>query len=449
MPLVNQTYDFIDNYFLAQIKNNPVLKDFENDLGLGLISKSLEFKINRTLEEIQKEIRELYYPQYETTLLAQMMYKVGYLRFKKPLEVYADVVSDEDVLLPRHTRFSDGVDVYYLPYEIFLPANVTTKINLTLQDVYKFDVTVDEGTVFFKIPTNYTYKDLVGANIFRGEEQLVYSQNFVKMEADYTYEIIHDGTFQLCVLLENKRGLNIQKGDNLTVELIISSDTQEPPENLNIIESGFDMVSPCSNVTLKSNYKPYMSLDEISDMLRYGRKNIGDICLNEDYRQFILQNFAEIYQLKVWQEKEEEEESGTGISHINKVFLSYIKYDGTTGDIGLDTRITQYVQEQIYGKEVVIRDALIFPLSVTITIETNDIFDDSLEQTIKNNISGYYDDIHEPITNDIIYGKTFKVLSENLKFFSLTTFLSDKGAYENRKYFKIHPNDITITFSRF
>jgi hypothetical protein len=376
------------------------------------------------------------------------MYRVGYLRFKKPLEVYADVISSEDVLLPRYTRFSDGVDVYYLPYEIFLPANVSTKISLTLQDVYSFSTSVSESTLYFKIPTNYTYKDLVGANVYRNGEQLKYSQNFVDMEADYTYEITSDGKFQLCILLKNYRGMNIEVGDTLDVEIIVSTDTTEAPENLNIIESGFTSVSPCSNVVLKSNYKPYMSLDEMADMIRYGRKNIGDICLNEDYVQFIYKNFSEIFKLKVWQEKEEEEENGTAISSINKVFVSYLKWDGTTGDIELDSRIIQYVQEQIYGKEVIVRNALVFPLQVTVLIETNDIFDNSLEQTIKNSVSGYYDDIHTPINNDVIYAKTFDVLRENLKYFTLSTSLSDKGAYENRKYFNIKPADVTVTFSR-
>jgi len=449
IPLVGQSVgsDFIDDYFLGLIKQDPTLSEFQYDLGLGLISKSLDFKIGTTLAEIQKEVRELFYPQLETTLLAHLLYKVGYIRFKKPLEVYADVVSTQSTWLARNTRFSDGIDVYYLPYSVYLPANVTTKISLSLQDIHSFDVQVSDATLFFKIKTNVNYKQLVGANVFKDNNLLEYSQNFVSMTSEVSYEIKQDGLIEVCILLNNNRANRISQGDTLKVEIITSSDTQQTPEALNIIESGYDYVQPCSNVALKSNYKAPMTLDEMKDMITYGRKNLGDICLNEDYLQFIHGNFPEIMQLKVWQEKEEEEEVGAIMSHINKVFLAYVKWDGTTGDRDLDSRITSYVQEKIYGKEIWIRDAKIYPLDAIIEIETDDVYDASLRQTIQNEIAGYYDDIHNKINKDVVYSKTFEILRENLRQFTLTTSVSDKGVYENRKFYTIVPADVDVIFS--
>jgi len=437
----------IDEYFLNLIRADDRLKDFEYDFGIGLISKSLDFKINTTLATIQNEIKELYYPTLERNLLAHLMYKVGYIRFKKPLQIRATLLSNDDIELDKDYRFSDGKDLFLLDNSIKLEAGIETDVTLTLKEKYTLNnVEIKESNLFFKIPLNVTYKELVEFEVYKDGIKLEYSQNFVKDEADVSIEIIEDGTLQLVVMLHNENGLNLDNGDTLNVNYYVSTDTKICPDNLAIIEDG-DYNLVCKNLKVESNYQSPMSLQDMADMIKYGRKNLGDICLNEDYRQFIFKNIPNLKALKVWQEREENlEYYDPNISNINKVFCAYITQDDKTYDEKINKDIQNFIFNELYGKEVVIKEANLIQLNVTIIIKTDESYSDTLVNSIKNQIIGLYDDLHTKIDEDTIYRKTFELLVKNMNIFSLSVFLSEKGDYRNNKFFEIKSENINIAF---
>ena len=438
----------IDEYFLNLIRADDRLKEFEYDFGLGLISKSLDFKINTTLTTIQNEIKELYYPTLERNLLAHLLYKVGYIRFKKPLQVKTTLLSDDDVDLDKDDRFSDGKDLYLLDDSISLEADKETEVTLTLKEKYTLDeVEIKDSTLFFKIPlNNVTYKELVNFEVYKDDKKLIYSQNFVKDESEVSIEIINDGTLQLVILLHNEKALNLDNGDKLKVNYYLSTDTKICPTNLAIIEDG-DYNLVCKNIKVNKNYQSPMSLNDMAEMIKFGRKNLGDICLNEDYRQFLYKNINNLKELKVWQEREENKEyNNPSISNINKVFCSYITTDNETYNEEINKEIKNFIFNELYGKEVIIREANLIQLNLSVIIKTNDSYSETLSNTIKNEIVGIYDDLHTKIDENIIYRKVFEILVKNLKVFSLNVYLSDKGHYKNNKFFELKSENINIAF---
>jgi len=435
-----------DEYFLSLIRSDDRLKDFENDFGLALISKSLDFKINKTLAVINDNIKEMYYPTLESTLLANLLYRVGYIRFKKPMKLSVNIVPNEDYTLAKYTRFSDGKDLYLLDNETNILANTDNEIQLTLLERIELGVkNVENSNLYFKIELGVSYKDLVSFDVLIDEKPLKYSQNFIDLESELSIETDLDGMLSLVVLLGNESANNIKNGDELDVSYTITTDTKEAPNGISIITSGYDTV--CKDIKVIENYTPPLSITEMQNMIKFGRKNIGDICINEDYKQFILKNIGNIAHLKTWQEKEENEEyNSSSISNINKVFVSYITQDNKTLDEYTSSQIQKLIYNNLYGKECIIRESIIVDLSVSIVIKTQDNYSNLAYDNIKNSIVGVYDDLENKISEKTIYADIFKTIHNMFDVFELNVYLSDKGTYKNAKFFNVSSENISISF---
>ena len=104
----------VKDYLEDLINKDALFEGLENDIGIQLIREVLEYKVNEALNENVNEVNELYYPQSEIILLAMLMYKIGYLRFKKPLQIKASLTSNDDVILDGETRFTNGESVFFL-----------------------------------------------------------------------------------------------------------------------------------------------------------------------------------------------------------------------------------------------------------------------------------------------------------------------------------------------
>ena len=118
-----------------------------------------------------------------------------------------------------------------------------------------------------------------------------------------------------------------------------------------------------------------MTIKEMQDMVKYGKQSLGDLVMNEDYRQLLIRNVDNLIDAKVWQEQEEFEETGIqDTANINKIFISYIEDNGTASLNSDDTenKIIKTIQDLLYGKPVVVRDVSIKPISVTLTITTTE-----------------------------------------------------------------------------
>ena len=237
----------------------------------------------------------------------------------------------------------------------------------------------------------------------------------------------------------NKDGLNIKLGDVLSVKIITAPDTIEVPSNLAIIESGYNVAIPL--ISKHESHTSPMSILEMQDMVKFGRKNNGDIVVNEDYRQFIKLAVGGIEEVKVWQEREETLEVGYQIENINKVFVSYI---GTDNNTSLNSEIINTIQTHIYGKPVTIKEAIVVPINVSVVITTEEGVGSATQYKIKDAIKGYYDDRHRALEQGKLYGAVYKVVSEDLNDFTIDVSSTDKGLYKNRNFFHISDENISI-----
>jgi hypothetical protein len=434
-----------DKYFLDLIENDPKLKDFKNDLGLALISKSLDYKIKSTQQIISDEIKENYYPTQQITLLAYAMYRIGYFRFKKPIKLNLQCMSDDTVILPAGSRFSDGESLYLTENDYAFTADEEQTIVVTQAEKYTKQVTIDNGLIYFYVPLNTTYDKFTKVEVKKGDKILTYSQNFVKFESDYSYEIDIEGNFQLVFLLNNENGANLQKGDTLDITFYVSNNVSIVPNNMGLVENGYNLV--VNNVSLNQAFEPFFNKEEMKQLIKYGRRNIGDIILNEDYRQFIYKNVAGLQLLKVWQENEENKQNGYELTNINKVFCCYITKDDKVNDFNINKNIINTVQKHIYGKEVVIRTTEIKDLYLNVLIKTNEKYATGLVEIIKNDITGYYDDIYKKINKDIVYTNTFEIVRNRIQTFSLSIDLTLKGDYKNEKVYRILLKNISVTIT--
>ena len=199
MPLQN-------TYFDDLIKGDPNLSNFREDLGLKLLSQNLEFKLSETLKQFNIDMRETRSPSLEKTLLAHLLFKVGYIRFKKPLRVRATVKNGVDKILPKGARFTDGEDIYYTEDATDLIADTEKDVILIAQNIFEKNYTISGATLYYKIPTFVTYKDLYRVEITKGTSKLKFSQNFVASDSEFSYEVHEDGLIYIVVLLGNKLG---------------------------------------------------------------------------------------------------------------------------------------------------------------------------------------------------------------------------------------------------
>lgn len=435
-----------EQFFLDLVRNNPILKDFENDLGLILIAKSLNFKITEALQDESKFISNLYNPTTENELLAFLMYKVGYIRFKKPLQIKA-LITNKDVssiILNKDTKFTDGQNVYFLNDAVSLDTNIPKDAYFTLKEKYVKEVQLNSNKVFFHIPLGTTYKKFVECEVkaLKNGSLLEYSQNFIKLESEVSYEIDLQGNMSAVIQLANTFANNLTQGDILEVTTIVSGDITTQPRGLSIIQSGYNL--GIDNISIHQNYNPPMDIDEMQDYIKFGRKNLGDLVLNEDFRQFFLTNIPNLEVIKVWQERTKTVEYTPDISYINKVFCCYIDKQGSNNNPQIDIDMKKIFNDYMSSREIIIERTEIFPITVFITIKTNEVFYESYKNEIKSNLVGYYDDIHKILNQTISYKKVFEIVVSKLKVFSIDLAISDKQAFSNTKIFHISDANVNI-----
>lgn len=435
----------ITEYLKQRIENDELLKDFQNDLGIIVIENSLEFKTSSILEKIKGELKETLAPKSELFLLAHLLYRTGYIKLPSPLKIKANIISDDTVYIPKNTEFTDGENIFLLENNLQLQADTLTEMKLQCAEIFKKTVTIDSGNLFFYIPLNVKYNELANVKLFYNKQELKYSQNFVDFFAEWSYEVFEDGFVKVVVKLKNDYSNNLQIGNDLEIEIYTLKARKDAPDNLAIIENGYNTV--VSDIILTENYNQGLTLQDMKDIVKYGRGNIGDIITNEDYYQMILKHLkGDLKVLKIWQEKEEAEETVTDIFNINKVFVCYVDKDDNVRNATIDEIITAGIEKYIYGKEVVIRDTNLIDLNVTIDININAGYDNTIKTEIREQLTGYYDDIKNKIDVDTIYAQVFRILDDYFKKepFKLKVLLSDKGDYRNRKVYRLLDNSISI-----
>jgi hypothetical protein len=434
----------IEKILYDKISSDENLKDYKKDLGLALVSQEVDFKIKETERILLNEIREQYNPTSTFYALVNLLYRVGYIRFKKPLNVNVDIFSNRYTYIKKYSRFTDGKNVYISTKDNIVQENSLTTVDVECSEIFKKNITIDNGVLYSYFDTKIHFTEFVRCEIFKNSTEVKYSQHFIDDSADYSIEVSADGIVRIVFRLNNENGLELTIGDKLDINTFLSYDNSELPKSLQIIEDGYDL--KIDNISLSENYESMPNLDEMLSMVKYGRKNIGDLCVNEDYRQFIKKNVSGIKILKVWQEREENAEVGSDVSNINKVFCSYLLNDETTNDSEVNKKIVDTIQKGIYGKECIVKPSEIRDLVLNITISTDESYSKSLQDLIRSSLIDYYDNVYSKISKEIAYKKVFKVLIDNLEYFELSVLMSELGELFNPTIFRITSDNILISF---
>jgi len=433
----------ISKYFIDLARSKEQTSGFENDLGVQFLAKGLEYKIDQTQKKIQEDVREMYSPRKKGTLLAYNLNKSASIYFKKPLIVKAKLLSDKDITLPKSTRFSDGNDVFYSVSPIIATKDIEQGIVLVCEIVTTQTFLIEEGKVFSYFDTGYKYDEIHKIKVVRKDKELNYSQNFIDWEGDYSLEIDpKTEEVSIVALLENERGNNLKTGDTLMVEVHTTSDLKEVPAGLMIIDSGYDLV--IKNIEIQSNYSPPLTTKELIDNFKHTRYTYGDIVFNENFKQLIEKKVTNIELLKVWQEREQTLETGYNTGNINKVFISYVDKSGNTANPDLEKQISQTVFDAIHGRMPVFKQAEIIEIGVAIEIKTNEPYPQTINDTLRGQLLGYYDDINSLLNETSFYGLVFTELKKVITVFELSVRITDKGQYRNRKIFHVGKDKVSI-----
>jgi hypothetical protein len=437
-------------YFLSLIASDDKLKDFKDDLGLLLLAKDLEYKVDISREDIKDAIKQVYAPDKEDTLLAHLALRTGYLRFKKPLKIRCELTSNDAVALDKDTRFTDGNYVYYLDDYVALPAGIPKTVTMTLKEVHTIEQTLDKGTIYSHIPLPITYKECIGIRCFNGDTELTYSQNFAKWGSHFSIETLKDTKLQVVLKLEDDEIKEdgtvipslVKLGETIKVQYETSFDVDTPPDGVTIIETGYDIVA--DNIRIAQNYQPPLNKEDMQYLIRYHRKNLGDLVLNEDFRQLFIREVEPLKVIKVWQQREEAKYAGFNTNQINTVYVCYITQDNNTRKAEVDEQLKRVLEDAIYGRNLVIRDASIINIEVNITIKTHEAYSALLQDEVIDAIVGYYDDTTKPISKTRILQTIIPILNKNLNIYELDFDMTDKGDYAPRKIYKIETVNITF-----
>ena len=430
----------IANFFEQKIKENPLLSNYFNHYGFRALSSVIGYKVDKALQDMESILYEFYSPESERILLSKLMYEIGYIRFQQPLSIIANIQSDSNLLLYRGQKYTDGANLYIQKNDVQLYSKIPTDIELELGSMDIKHVKVDKHTLYYKIPLYKSYRELYKIEIFdKRDRELIYSQQFLKDKADYSLEIKLDGTMQIVVRLNNTNGLNIRYGDSLRVQIYTTTSIDEEPTSLQMIGSNANKVQ-VNYIIKKSNYKPYMTREEMKDILLYNKNINNSLIYNEDYRRYIISQVRDIEHIKVWHEQDEVKENGFNPCMTNGVFISYISADNKN----LDREIISAINEAVYGKNVVIKRPIIQHIGIKIRL-TNNIrrrIPLSTLTQIKSTLIGYYDDIYTPITKEVVYTQIKKAV-ENLNV-DIDIEVSSKGVFKNAKFFFVEEEDINI-----
>lgn len=429
----------VQEYFQSLIESDPRLKGIDKDLGIMSLASEAGFSIDSALREITSKITETYDPKSEASLLARLMYELGYLRFQKPLVISAMIKNDDDAMLEEGQRFTDGEFVYLLDDAVSLKAGVPQKATATLGMKREIESDVAVNQMYHKIDLDSTYRELYRVEVYRGDTLLKYSQAFIEEDSDVSLEVDYHGNMSVVVRLNNTHGSNVVVGEHIKVVVYETEAINDLPDNLAMI-GDFDSV--CEDIAIHRNYEPYLSVVDMANIIKYNKNINNTLVYNEDYKRHILANIRGIKYIKVWQQENEDRENGALACNINRVFVSFIQ-DDITRDIGLE--IQDLIAKNVYGKYTVIRAPEIKPMTINIEIVNNTKKSIALakQELLKEKLIGYYDDVDRKFSKSVIYKHTVQHLDEYDIDISVTT--SEKGEGRNARFFTVAKDDINIT----
>ena len=425
-------------FIKEQIANSPILSPIQNDIGVLSLMGEFDYKIDTLINRTANMISEYHNPTAEPVLLSELLYKNANIRFKSPIEVKATIKSGVDVTLQEHQKFSDGVNTYLLKDGVALEAGVETEIALFQGKKKTVRATANES-LYLKLFTEETYKNVFDIKAYHSNgTELLCSQQFTDDMADCMYEVTYNSNIQVCVRLNNIQGKNIKKGEEVYIEVFTCGNIDTAPVGLGIVGSGYDLI--IENITVSKNYIPYMSIEEMIQELKYNKNPNNTLVFNENFWSLIMRsNISGISALKVWQQREEELEVGVDTCNINKVFVCYVS------DGNVNSEIEELISKTVYGRIVVFKIPVIVELTVAINI-TNNIskkIPTQIIDTIKNKIAKLYDDVHDKISEGVIYRIVFDMLKGyNTDIAPIA--MSNKGNYKNNKFYNISKDNISI-----
>jgi len=423
-----------------RVRENPILSKYYKHYGFRALANVLGYKVDKAVKDMQSRIFEFYKPESERILLSKLMYELGYIRFQTPLGLLLNVSTKSDVLLEHYQKYTDGANLYIQTKDVYVQNGVPTEIEVELGTLSVKEVVIDKERIYYKIPLEKSYREVYRVELSSDNgEEIIYSQQFVKDESDYSLEIKLDGTLQIVVRLNNTNGSNIRYGDIVTAKIYSTIETNEEPTSLSILHENAPEIE-IKDVTKIKNYKRYMDLEEMSDILLYNKNINNTLIYNEDYRRYLVRWIPGIKELKVWHEQDEIRENGSTPCIANAVFISYISID----NMNLNNEIENIIANAVYGKNIIIKEPILQSLGVRIKL-TNNIrrrIPLSTISKIKSLLTGTYDDIYNQINKETIYSK----LKKNLDVFNVDVSidLSDKGIFQNQKFYEIKDTNITI-----
>lgn len=431
----SKVIEFFDNL----VKSDQRLTGIKSDLGILSLGYELGYMVDDAVKTIQSRIAEYYSPQSEVILLSKLMYEIGYLRLQKPLIIAADVKSGVDVNIEKYQRFTNGVDVFMLNDDASLTAGIPQTLTLTHGTKREITNSIVGNNMYYKIPLGTTYKKLYDFKAYRGTDELTYSQAFIKEESDVSLEIGIDGNMIAVIRVGNTHGKNVQINDNVTIVLFETVPLDDFADSLAII-GDFDII--CENVVKHSLYEQYLTIEQMQDILKHDKNINNSIVYNENYKELIRAHIRGINLLKVWQQEDEDLESGAEACNINKVFVSYIP---TEVGLSLDSEIEDIIKETVYGRFVIIREPEIVPITIDIDIinNTKKSIAQVKQEEIKAKLSGYYDDVDRRLSNSKVYREVAALLSEY--DVDIDIVVSEKGDFKNARFYYIDIANISIS----
>ena len=419
--------DIID----GKIAQSPILSPLKEDFGVQTIAYESAFKIDEVGNTFGAKLTEFYRPESEIVLLSRLMYEIGYLRFQKPLRIQTTVKSELQQEVTRWARFTDGVSVFMTENATVLEKDTPQKISLVLGTRREFTQVVDKDVMYFKIPLKTTYRKMYDFNIYRDNKKIEWSQGFIKDSADVSLEVDIDGNIIVVVRLNNVHGKNIVHGETLTIEVFETTPSDTVPKNLALIGA---LHTVCEEISKERSYEPYLSILDMANIILYNKNINNSLVYNEDFKGHILAHIQGIEAIKVWQQEEEDKETGAKECNVNKIFCSYIpKISGQS----FDTQITDLIKSSVHGRFIFVKNPMIneVVVSIYITNNTKKFIPDMLKKKLQDTISGHYDGRGRILTSNTIYKETVKVLDDY--DLDIHIEIGNKDIYKNNIFYKV------------
>lgn len=440
MPLNTPARDEIRQYFLAKVLADPRLQKYQNDLGVEVLGYEIDYIANQLLLSESSKLAEFYDPQSEAILLADLLYKLGYLKLQKPMKIQLDIKSGKYVYLEKYKRLTDGINVFLLDNDGSINANATKTFVATMGSKRSINATIDSGTLYYHIPLNTTYRKLYDFKVYCNGALINYSQALTNKNGDYSLEVDIGGNLSIVLKLNNPNGNNLSLNDAIQIDIFETTPSDTVPTNLAVIDD-FDIV--CENILKYSNYEQYMTIEEMQSILKYNKNIANTLVYNEDFKNFILANVTGISMIKVWQQQEEDLENGTLGCNINRVFVSFIE-DGLKPRTTINQEIRQSVYDTVYGRYADIRlpDIVTPTITLNVTNNTKASIPILKQDQLKEHLSGYYDDVMRTLSLAIIYKESIKFLDDFNVDIELS--IDGKTTAKNNTFYLVNTSNITV-----